>query len=59
MLFLIVNILVALIGLVSIAFGAIGVGVMNVFWRVLHVVIGILMVWCAAPYVLDRFLPRR
>lgn len=53
----IVNLIVAVLGLLSVIFGAVGVGVMNTFWRILHIIIGILMVWCGAPLVLDRLLP--
>lgn len=54
---LLVNLIVAILGLLSLIFGLVGVGVMTTFWRVGHVVVGILMIWCAAPLILDRFLP--
>lgn len=54
---LIVNLLLSILGLLSLIFGIVGVGVMTVFWRIAHVIIGILMLWGALPYVLDVLLP--
>lgn len=68
MVFFVANILVALLGVLSVLFGLIGVGVMNWFWRILHVLMGAAIVYCVAPYLItqinkllppDRRPPRR
>ena len=48
----VVNVLVGILGLGSIIFGIIGFNGMDTFWRVAHVVAGILMMVAAVPLVL-------
>lgn len=57
MLFLVVNLLVALVGFLSLIFGIVGVGVMTWVWRILHVLIGLLLLLSVMPYLLDHFFP--
>lgn len=45
--------IIGISGLLSFIFGLVGVGVMTMFWRIMHILLGAVLILGALPHVLD------